>query len=49
MVKSCQGAVISPSTIVDVGAGVGIFSIAASVAWPDASVIAVDVNPVTLG
>lgn len=38
-----------PSRIVDVGAGVGIFSSRAAEAWPEATTFAVDINPVTLG
>ena len=38
-----------PRTIVDPGAGVGAFSVAAAMRWPDAKVQAVDVNVVTLG
>lgn len=40
---------VRPKTVVDVGAGVGIFTLAATRRWPDAQVHAVDVNPVTLG
>lgn len=39
----------APSTIVDVGAGVGIFTASAAERWPRAQVFAVDINPVTLG
>lgn len=39
----------SPQTVVDVGAGVGIFTLAAAHLWPAAGIHAVDVNPVTLG
>jgi len=39
----------APTHVVDVGAGVGVFTVAASVRWPKADVHAVDVNPVTLG
>jgi adenine-specific DNA-methyltransferase len=35
--------------IVDPGAGVGAFSIAAARRWPQSTTVAVDVNPVTLG
>ncbi len=38
-----------PEAVVDVGAGVGVFTAAAATEWPDAAVHAVDVNPVTLG
>jgi adenine-specific DNA-methyltransferase len=38
-----------PRVIVDVGAGVGIFTAAAARRWPSSQVWAVDVNPVTLG
>ncbi len=38
-----------PQTVVDVGAGVGIFTLAAAHLWPAAGLHAVDVNPVTLG
>lgn len=38
-----------PTSIVDPGAGVGAFSVAAAMRWPDAKVQAVDVNVVTLG
>lgn len=40
---------VRPKSVVDVGAGVGIFTRAATRRWPDAQVHAVDVNPVTLG
>lgn len=39
----------APSAVVDVGAGVGIFTTAAAALWPDAQVWSVDVNPITLG
>ncbi len=38
-----------PSIVVDPGAGVGAFTVAAAKAWPDAQIIASDVNVVTLG
>ena len=38
-----------PSTVVDVGAGVGVFTAEAALRWPEAEIIAIDVNPVTLG
>ena len=39
----------APDVVVDPGAGVGAFSLAAAQRWPAARVIAVDVNVVTLG
>lgn len=39
----------APSAVVDVGAGVGIFTTAAAALWPDAQVWSVDINPITLG
>jgi tRNA1(Val) A37 N6-methylase TrmN6 len=39
----------APDLVVDPGAGVGAFTIAAAQAWPGARIVAVDVNPVTLG
>lgn len=39
----------APSVIVDVGAGVGIFSEIARSKWPNACIQAIDVNPLTLG
>jgi adenine-specific DNA-methyltransferase len=39
----------SPNEVIDPGAGVGAFSIAAKKRWPEARVAAVDVNLVTLG
>jgi adenine-specific DNA-methyltransferase len=38
-----------PRAVIDVGAGVGIFTAAAADHWPGAQVWAVDINPVTLG
>lgn len=38
-----------PTSVVDMGAGVGVFTAAAMRRWPEADVWAVDVNPVTLG
>lgn len=40
---------LAPSVVVDPGAGVGAFTIAAVQRWPTAEVVAVDVNVVTLG
>ncbi|HEX7197787.1 MAG TPA: methyltransferase [Candidatus Limnocylindria bacterium] len=39
----------APVTVVDVGAGVGVFTAQAARRWAQAHVTAVDVNPVTLG
>ncbi len=39
----------SPRHIIDPGAGVGAFTLAALAAWPKATVTAVDINVVTLG
>jgi adenine-specific DNA-methyltransferase len=39
----------APARVVDPGAGVGAFTIAAAKRWPVARVVAVDVNVVTLG
>lgn len=39
----------APAAVVDVGAGVGVFTASALRRWPACSVTAVDVNPVTLG
>lgn len=39
----------APETVIDVGAGVGVFTAAASQRWDQAEVLAVDINPVTLG
>ena len=38
-----------PSVVIDPGAGVGAFTLAAAARWPDATLVAVDVNVVTLG
>lgn len=38
-----------PTSVIDVGAGVGVFTALASRKWPRAHVYAVDINPVTLG
>lgn len=38
-----------PAAVVDPGAGVGAFTIAVAQAWPSARIVAVDINPVTLG
>lgn len=39
----------APERVVDVGAGVGVFSAAARGRWRSATVDAIDINPVTLG
>jgi adenine-specific DNA-methyltransferase len=39
----------APATVIDPGAGVGAFTVAAARRWPASRVIAVDVNVVTLG
>ncbi|GGF18117.1 XamI DNA methyltransferase [Subtercola lobariae] len=39
----------SPDVVIDVGAGVGVFTAEAAKRWPQAKVVAVDINPVTLG
>lgn len=39
----------APAAIVDIGAGVGVFSAIAAAKWPEATITSVDVNPVTLG
>lgn len=49
MIRSWRKLRHSPASIVDVGAGVGIFTIAAARSWPHSHVHAVDINPVTLG
>ncbi|MDO8188321.1 hypothetical protein Q5424_10210 [Conexibacter sp. JD483] len=38
-----------PACVIDPGAGVGAFTVAAARRWHNARVIAVDINPVTLG
>jgi hypothetical protein len=38
-----------PCTVVDVGAGVGVFTVSAAQRWPKAYIFGVDINPVTLG
>lgn len=39
----------APNSVVDVGAGVGVFTASAARRWPSAAVYAADINPVTLG
>ncbi len=38
-----------PACVLDPGAGVGAFTVAAAKRWPDARIVAIDVNVVTLG
>jgi adenine-specific DNA-methyltransferase len=38
-----------PDCVADPGAGVGAFTVAAAKRWPDARIVAIDVNVVTLG
>jgi len=38
-----------PTTVIDVGAGVGVFTAEAAKKWPESVVVAVDINPITLG
>jgi adenine-specific DNA-methyltransferase len=38
-----------PTCVIDPGAGVGAFTIAAARRWPTSRIVAVDINPVTLG
>jgi hypothetical protein len=38
-----------PAAVVDVGAGVGIFTTVAASQWPNAQVWSIDINPITLG
>lgn len=49
MVQEYAQQFTAPASVVDIGAGVGVFSEAASIQWPNASISAIDVNPVTLG
>lgn len=49
MLERASAVLPEPATIVDPGAGVGAFSVAAATRWPNARVQAVDVNVVTLG
>lgn len=49
MIERGAGVMPDPSTVVDPGAGVGAFSVAAAHMWPTSRVQAVDVNVVTLG
>jgi hypothetical protein len=47
MLRLCQD--LQPQTVIDPGAGVGAFSLAATTTWAPVDVLAVDVNVVTLG
>ncbi len=49
MLETASRLVGQPATVIDPGAGVGAFSLAAARRWPQARVVAVDVNVVTLG
>ncbi|RII94874.1 hypothetical protein [Clavibacter californiensis] len=49
MVKRWTSTFGSPDAVVDVGAGVGVFTVAAHEAWPSAELIPIDINPITLG
>lgn len=39
----------TPDSVIDVGAGVGIFTTVAAQHWPNARIWAIDINPITLG
>jgi predicted RNA methylase len=49
MLDRAESHIPRPAVVIDPGAGVGAFSLAAKRRWPDARVLAVDVNVVTLG
>jgi len=49
MLDHSEAAMGTPATIVDPGAGVGAFTLAARRRWPTSRVVAVDINLVTLG
>jgi tRNA1(Val) A37 N6-methylase TrmN6 len=49
MVQKWTDLHFAPDVVVDVGAGVGAFTTAASTAWPNSQVWSIDINPVTLG
>lgn len=49
MLRRVADVLPSPAQVVDPGAGVGAFSLASRRRWPQANVVAVDVNIVTLG
>lgn len=39
----------TPASVVDVGAGVGAFTVRAEATWPSSHLVPIDINPVTLG
>lgn len=49
MLKMWSSSQEDPDDVIDIGAGVGVFTAAARTAWESARIVAVDVNPVTLG
>lgn len=49
MLDLAEEVVPTPTSVIDPGAGVGAFSLAAKRRWPDSQVTAVDLNLVTLG
>jgi adenine-specific DNA-methyltransferase len=49
MLDHSESVMGTPATIVDPGAGVGAFTLAARRRWPTSRVVAVDINLVTLG
>ncbi|MBI4304889.1 MAG: methyltransferase [Chloroflexi bacterium] len=49
MLERAEHALGQPAIVIDPGAGVGAFSLAAKRRWPHAEVVAVDINVVTLG
>jgi adenine-specific DNA-methyltransferase len=46
---AAQAMAAAPACVIDPGAGVGAFTVAAAKRWPTARVLAIDVNVVTLG
>jgi adenine-specific DNA-methyltransferase len=49
MVQQAHRMLPNPSQVLDPGAGVGAFTVAAARRWPKAAVVAIDTNVVTLG
>jgi len=49
MLDRARALIGEPAVVIDPGAGVGAFSLAARRRWPNAEVVAVDINLVTLG